>query len=50
MVNFSMQDCTFASRNYFVAFSRPHSDVPVALGELGILGTLQKCGLVLAST
>ena len=33
-----------------MALYRPHSDVPVVLGELGILCTLQKYGLVLAST
>jgi len=38
------------SRGYFVALCRPHSDVLVVLDELGILGTLQKYGLVLGST
>jgi len=48
--DFSIQDCTFASKGYYVALCRPHSDIPVVLGELGILGTLQKHGLVLDST
>jgi len=40
----------FASRGYFAVLCRPHSDVPVVLSELGILGTLQKHSLVLGST
>jgi len=40
----------FASRGYFVALYRPHSDVLVALGELKIIDTLQKYSLVLGST
>ena len=48
--DFSIQDCTFVSRGYFVTLCRPHSDVPVVLGELGILDTLQKYGLELGST
>ena len=48
--DFFIQDCTFASKRYFVALCRPHSDVPVVLGELRILGTLKKYGLVLGST
>ena len=34
---------------YFVALCRPRSDIPVVLGELGILDTLLKHGLVLGS-
>ena len=33
-----------------MALCRPHSDVPVVLGELGILGTLQKHDLMLGTT
>jgi len=47
--DFSIQDCMFASRGYLVALCRPHSDVPVVLGELEILGTLQKHSVVLGS-
>ena len=39
--DFSIQDCTFASKGYFAALCRPHSDVPVVLDELGILGTFK---------
>jgi len=48
--DFSIQDCKFVSRGYFAALCRPHSDVPVVLGELGILGTLQKHDLMLGTT
>jgi len=33
-----------------VALCRPHSDVSVVIGELGVLGTLQRHGVVLGST
>jgi len=40
----------FVSRGYFVALCMPQLDVPMVLGELEILDTLQKYGLMLGST
>ena len=44
--DFSNQDCTFASKDYAAAVSRPHSCVPAALGESEKQDTLQKHGSV----
>ena len=44
--DFSNRDCTFASKDYAVAVSRPHSCILGALGESEKQDTLQRHGSV----